>query len=134
MMLLCENCERGIEIPSWHKCTVTCSCGAKYTVDPEHLAYDRVAGPTVASPLAATIFADIDVELSRANTKYAPTFNSLNEALGTITAEYTELSAEIIAHSPSERIREEAIQVAAMAVKLVQYLDSKYGGDPKCRG
>ena len=41
MMLFCESCERGIEIPK-HATEVTCSCGARYRVDPEKLEYDRI--------------------------------------------------------------------------------------------
>lgn len=69
------------------------------------------------------IYADIEAELNRANQKYQSRFNSLNEALGTIRAEYCELESEIVQHAAPERVREEAVQVAAMCVKLIQYLD-----------
>jgi hypothetical protein len=71
----------------------------------------------------AKIFADIALELESANKMYAPRFNSLNEALGTIRAEYCELESEIVIHGRPERIRAEAIQVAAMCCKLAQYLE-----------
>ena len=119
MMLICEQCERGIEIPS-HAEIVTCSCGAKYTVDHEALTYDRI--------IHRSIYSDIDAELKRAAEKYEPEFVDIMQALGVIYAEFCELRAEIIKHSPPERVREEAIQVAAMAQKLVQYLDGKTGG------
>jgi len=66
---------------------------------------------------------EIDAELARAGNKYAMEFNSLNEALGTIRAEYRELEDDIIRHATPERIKAEALQVAAMCVKLVQYLE-----------
>lgn len=69
------------------------------------------------------VFNDIKDELDRAGAKYAPTFNSLNEALGTIRAEYRELEDTIVQHQSPENIREEAIQVAAMAVKLIEFLE-----------
>ena len=69
--------------------------------------------------LAAEIFAELD----RANSKYASRFNSLNEALGTLYAEFSELRQEIVAHGPTGSIRAEAVQVVAMCIKLIQYLD-----------
>lgn len=73
--------------------------------------------------MRAGIYADISAELDRAGAKYEPRFHSLNEALGTIYGEFCELRQEIVGHGPHYRVRDEAIQVAAMAVKLVQYLD-----------
>lgn len=73
------------------------------------------------------IFKDIDEELIRANEKYDPNFRSLNEALGTLYAEFCELRNDIIGHEPPHKVRLEAIQVAAMAIKTVQYLDKRSG-------
>lgn len=70
---------------------------------------------------------DIKRELIRGARKYGSVFNSPNEALGTIYSEFTELKNAIVAHEPPARIREEAVQVAAMAIKLVQYLDREVG-------
>lgn len=64
-------------------------------------------------------------ELERANSKYNPQFNSLNEALGTIYGEFCEMRNDIISHQPPDKIREECIQVAAMCVKFAQYLDKR---------
>ena len=72
-----------------------------------------------------TIYAEIQTELERAGAKYEERFHSLNEALGTIYGEFCELRQEIVGHGPHYRVREEAVQVAAMAVKLVQYLDKE---------
>ena len=109
MILICEQCERGIEIPR-NADIVTCSCGAKYWVDTEALTYDRI--------VSHSVHADIEAELKRAAEKYEPEFSDIMQALGVITAEYTELANEIIRHSPPERVREEAVQVAAMSEKL----------------
>ena len=75
------------------------------------------------------IFNDICAELARAGAKYAPEFASMNEALGTIRAEYRELEDALVQHQGGARIREEAVQVAAMAIKLVQYLDREAAGN-----
>ena len=120
MILICEQCERGIEIPR-HADIVTCSCGAKYRIDTEALTYDRI--------VSHSVYADIEAELKRAAEKYEPEFSDIMQALGVICAEFCELRDEIIKHSPPERVREEAVQVAAMATKLVQYLDGKAGGN-----
>ena len=50
MLLICEQCKKGIEIPSRHPCEVSCTCGAKYSVDPEKLTYDRVITQTGSQP------------------------------------------------------------------------------------
>ena len=74
------------------------------------------------------ILDEVCVELKRANSIHPATFNSSNEAAGVIREEYLELEAELF-HGDPERAREEAIQLAAMAVKAVQYLDKKMGGN-----
>ena len=76
----------------------------------------------------AALYAEIEAELQRAAEKYEPEFADIMQALGVLYAEFCELRDEIIQHSPPERVREEAIQVAAMAQKLVRYLDGKAGG------
>ena len=63
------------------------------------------------------------VELERANAKYQPRFNSMNEGLGTLYAEFCELRNDIVGHEPVHKVRAEAVQVAAMCIKLIQYLD-----------
>ena len=64
-------------------------------------------------------------ELERANSKYEPRFNSINEALGTVYAEFCEMRNDIVGHEPVHKIRSEAVQVAAMCIKLIQFLDVK---------
>ena len=64
-------------------------------------------------------------ELERANTKYEPRFHSINEALGTVYAEFCEMRNDIVGHEPVHKIRSEAVQVAAMCIKLIQFLDGK---------
>lgn len=41
MMLFCESCDRGIEIPN-HATEVTCSCGARYGIDQVTPDYKRI--------------------------------------------------------------------------------------------
>lgn len=41
MMLFCESCERGIEIPK-HATEVTCSCGERYEIDSVTPDYKRI--------------------------------------------------------------------------------------------
>lgn len=75
--------------------------------------------------MRSDIFVAINWELLRAAEKYETRFRSLNEALGTIRAEYRELEDTIVQHQGRDRIQEEAVQVAAMAIKLVRYIDEK---------
>ena len=72
------------------------------------------------------IFDEVFVELNRANSIHPATFNSSNEAAGVIREEYLEAETELF-HGDPERARTELIQLAAMAVKAVQYLDWKVG-------
>ena len=73
------------------------------------------------------ILDEVQAELDRANSIHPATFNSSNEAAGVIREEYMELEAELF-HGDPARAREEAIQLAAMCVKAIQYLDRKMGG------
>lgn len=73
------------------------------------------------------ILAEIETELNRANSLHPAMFNSSNEAAGVIREEYLEAETELF-HGDPERARVELIQLAAMAVKAVQYLDKKIGG------
>lgn len=78
-----------------------------------------------ADKSTAQILSNVLQELEQSKAKYYPRFHSLNEALGTIRAEYRELEDEIVKHAAPERIKAEALQVAAMCVKLIQYLETK---------
>jgi hypothetical protein len=73
------------------------------------------------------ILVEIKTELNRANSIHPATFNSSNEAAGVIREEYLEAETELF-HGDPERARTELIQLAAMCVKAVQYLDRKMGG------
>ena len=73
------------------------------------------------------ILDEVFVELNRANSIHPATFNSSNEAAGVIRGEYLEAEQELF-HGDPDRARTELIQLAAMAVKAVQYLDGKAGG------
>ena len=67
------------------------------------------------------IFDEIRIELVRANTIHPP-FCSDREGFDILDEEVKELRYEIRHGSPAAA-REEAIQVAAMAVKLIQCID-----------
>ena len=72
---------------------------------------------------------EVAAELTRANEIHGK-FNSSNEAAGVIREEYLELEHELF-HGNPDRAREEAIQLAAVAVKTVIYLDKKMGRNAK---
>jgi hypothetical protein len=71
------------------------------------------------------IFIMVAKELERANSKF-PQFNSEHEGIAVIREEYLELEAEIF-HGTVLSTRDEAVQLAAMACKLLQFL-SRYDG------
>lgn len=78
----------------------------------------------------------IRLEMESIPEKYQKPFNSMHEGLGVLLEEYRELESEIFfgekkakqeyPHSAKEvyrdRVREEAIQVAAMAARIIQEL------------
>ncbi len=68
------------------------------------------------------VFEDIKFELIRARSKF-PAFNSAHEGWAVLDEECEELKREVYWGLPAERMalmRAEAIQVAAMAIRLVQ--------------
>jgi hypothetical protein len=71
----------------------------------------------------STIIQEIVNELKSANQKFPP-FNSSHEGLAILREEYLE-TEQAIFHETSQRAREEAIQVAAMAVKLIRCIDGE---------
>lgn len=77
------------------------------------------------------ILSDVKLELQR-SFKLHQDFKSINDALSIIWEEFDELKDEIravknqnqITVCQKERIKEEAIQLAAMSVKLIKYLEA----------
>jgi len=69
---------------------------------------------------------EVLTEIIRANEIHGINFNSSNEAAGVVREEYLELEHELF-HGDPERAREEAVQLAAVAVKTICYLDGKAG-------
>lgn len=67
------------------------------------------------------IYQKLASEVIEADDRYGP-FASSHEGLGVLTEEYHEL-VEAIRSNKSESIREEALQVAAVAVRLAMAMD-----------
>jgi len=67
------------------------------------------------------VFNEIKKEIEYSNKKFSPGFNSNQEWLGTLREEYKEFEDEIFMSKEvwkgNEKIKKEAIQVAAMAIK-----------------
>lgn len=74
------------------------------------------------------IFKNIDAELKRANRLY-PAFRSPHEGISVIREEFEELWDEVKADKTNKhlslRMYEEAIQVAAMAVKFIESMEGE---------
>ena len=69
------------------------------------------------------IILEVLTELEWGNQRFGP-HHSIHEAIAVLREEYLELEQECF-HGTPDRARAEAIQCAAMAVKLVEYLDGK---------
>ena len=67
------------------------------------------------------ILKEIEKEIEFSNKKFKPGFNSNQEWLGTLREEYKELEQEIFKSKEvwkgNSKMKKEAIQVAAMAIK-----------------
>ncbi len=69
---------------------------------------------------ALNIGVDLTDEADRAREIY-PIFSSLHEGYGVLLEEVTELQAEIFKKKPNlKKIKKEAIQVGAMAIRIIQ--------------
>ena len=119
---ICNKCADYLRIP------VCNQCDTEYDMFRPKVENRIDQEPIVPVPKPSKILWEVQAELDRANSLHAATFNSSNEAAGVIREEYMELEAELF-HGDPARAREEAIQLAAMAVKAVQYLDGKAGGN-----
>lgn len=64
------------------------------------------------------------------NKKHGSEFASTHEAIAVLREEYLELEQEVF-HGDRTRIREEALQVAAVAIKLVMHVDGGNHGANK---
>lgn len=74
----------------------------------------------------------MDDELNRAVSIHGG-FNSLHEGIAVIREEYLELEAEIFKKKPeAERVKSEALQVAAMCKMMFQFVDEM--GHKKAEG
>ena len=66
----------------------------------------------------STIFSDIEYELAKARLKHSP-MQSRHEGYAVLLEEVDELWDAIKQDAPTKDVREEAIQVAAMAIALI---------------
>jgi hypothetical protein len=71
------------------------------------------------TPLQPEIILEIIEELAAARRKF-PHFHSAHEGYAVILEELDELWDEVRANGPKERMRAEAIQIAAMAIRFVE--------------
>ena len=62
------------------------------------------------------------------NKKHGNEFASTHEAIAVLREEYLELEQEVFHGTDRRRIREEALQVAAVAIKLIMHVDGTQDG------
>lgn len=68
------------------------------------------------------VITQIDLELERAKTKFPLDFHSTHEGYGVLKEEVDELWDVIKQDGSKERLKSESIQVAAMAIRIIQEL------------
>jgi hypothetical protein len=61
------------------------------------------------------------------NEKHGDDFASAHEGIAVLREEYLELEHEVFHGTDAKRLREEALQVAAVAVKMVMHIDRLCG-------
>lgn len=69
-----------------------------------------------------SVISEIDIELKRAKGKFPLDFHSTHEGYGVLKEEVDELWDVIKSDGPKNRLRSESIQVAAMAIRIIQEL------------
>ena len=69
-----------------------------------------------------SVITEIDEELDRAKTIHTRNFYSTHEGYAVLAEEVDELWDEVKKNGNQERLRAEAIQVAAMAIRFIQEL------------
>ena len=74
---------------------------------------------------------EVCAELTRATNKFGA-FNSAHEGYAIILEEVDELWDEVKSNGPERRLRAEAIQIAAMAMRFVYDICEPFGVCPKC--
>lgn len=77
---------------------------------------------TYMKRIELNVIEEIDAELDRAKSKHTRNFSSTHEGYAVLAEEVDELWDEVKKNGNQERLREEAIQVAAMAIRFIQEL------------
>lgn len=78
--------------------------------------------PTYLPRIGNEVAELIDDEIHRAKTKFKENFNSTHEGFSVLKEEVDELWDEVKANGSKERLRAEAVQVAAMAIRFIKEL------------
>ena len=73
-------------------------------------------------PMHPATMIEINRELASIPEKYQKHFNSTHEGFAVLKEEVDELWDEVKSNAPKDRLREEAIQVAAMVIRFIQEL------------
>lgn len=99
-----------------------------YVHYPAHTEYKKEVLPVKHNSAVERAFQDVDAELYSALSKFSP-FNSAHEGFSVLKEEVDELWDEVKAKQGArdvDKMRKEAVQVAAMAIRFI--LDVCYDG------
>jgi hypothetical protein len=129
---LCSNCSK-----TWASAVIQSTacphCGVGDPIDittrgeAAGIGLDSKPVTTEAADRRAVILQVLDT-LEWGNKKHGNEFASAHEAIAVLREEYLELEHEVF-HGDRNRIREEALQVAAVAIKLIMHVDGISGGE-----
>lgn len=131
---LCSNC--GHQFVVWNGSTPCPKCGVDDVLDittkgeAAGIGVDKAAVIKPARPDEHRVILQVLDTLEWGNKKHGSEFASAHEAIAVLREEYLELEQEVFHGTDRRRIREEALQVAAVAIKLVMHVDGgNYGAN-----
>lgn len=122
---LCGNC--GNRFVVWEGSTPCPKCGVDDALDittkgeAAGIGLDKSAAIKPESARRCIAMQVLDT-LEWGNKKHGDEFASAHEAIAVLREEYLELEHEVF-HGDRNRIRDEALQVAAVAIKLIMHVD-----------
>lgn len=119
---LCGNC--GHQFVVWEGSTPCPKCGVDITTMGEAagIGVDKSAAIKPESARRCIAMQVLDT-LEWGNKKHGDEFASAHEAIAVLREEYLELEQEVFHGTDRLRIRDEALQVAAVAIKLIMHVD-----------
>lgn len=123
---LCNNCSHTFTVANGStpcpKCGVNDATDITTRGEAAGIGVDKAAAIKPESARRCIAMQVLDT-LEWGNKKHGDEFASAHEAIAVLREEYLELEQEVFHGTDRRRIREEALQVAAVAIKLIMHVD-----------